>query len=52
MFSNKVIAINSRYPEDDIVNDKSHCQMLIIEAGKYYLADLNGNRSLLFTDKK
>jgi hypothetical protein len=51
LFNNKVIAINTRYPKDDVVNEKSHCQMLIIEDGKYYKADLNGDRYLIFADQ-
>lgn len=49
MFNNNVIAINIRYPEDDVVDNKSRCQMLIIEGENYYKADVHGNKRLLFT---
>jgi hypothetical protein len=50
LFDNKVIAINKEYPEDDILDDDSDCQMLIIEGSNYSIAGLNGEKTLMFSD--
>jgi hypothetical protein len=51
LFGNKIIAVNNRFPEDDIIDTKSQCEMLIIEEGYYYQAGLDGTKTLLFSDK-
>jgi len=51
LFDNKVIAVDKGYPEDDILNDDSDCQMLIIEGSNYFIAELNGEKTLLFSDE-
>jgi len=50
LFDNAVIAIDKEYPNDDIVDDDSDCQMLIIEGSDYYRAGLNGKKTLLYSD--
>jgi hypothetical protein len=50
LFDNKVIAINKRFPEDDLLDDNSNCQILIIEDSNYYKAGINGEKYLLFSE--
>ncbi len=50
LFDNKIIAVNTGFPEDDILVDNSDCQMLIIEGREYYKAKINGEKILLFSD--
>jgi hypothetical protein len=49
-FENKVIAINNKFPENDILQENSNCQMLIIEGSNYYISGLDGGKILLFSD--
>ncbi len=51
LFDNRVIALNKEYPEDDILDDDSDCQMLIIEGSNYSIVGLNGEKTLLFADE-
>jgi hypothetical protein len=50
LFDNKIIAVNIEFPEDDILNKNSDCQMLIIEGANYYISGLDGVKILLFSD--
>jgi len=50
LFGNTIIAINKEYPRNDIINDESDCQMLIVEGANYFKANSNGERTLLFSD--
>lgn len=50
LFGNKVIAVNKEFPEDDILDENSDCQMLIIEDSNYYKVGMNGEKTLLFSE--
>ena len=49
LFDNRIIAVDTAFPEDDVIKKNSDCQMLIIENDNYYKADMNGKRELLFS---
>ena len=50
LFGNKVIAVNNEFPEDDLLDGDSDCQMLIIEGSNYIKAGINGEKTLLFSE--
>jgi hypothetical protein len=50
LFDNKIIAVNIEFPEDDILEQNSNCQMLIIEGSNYYISGLDGVKVLMFSD--
>lgn len=50
LFDNKVIAVDIGFPEDDLLDDNSDCEILIIEDSNYYKAGINGEKYLLFSE--
>jgi hypothetical protein len=48
LFNNRVIAINIKYADGDIVSNKPDGELLLIEGANYYRAPLSGEKSLLF----
>jgi hypothetical protein len=50
MFDNKIIAINTSFPEDDEVDTNSSGQLLLIESTNYFAAGMNGEKHLLFSE--
>jgi hypothetical protein len=50
LFGNKVIAIDIKLPTDDVLDNQSVCQLLIIEGSKYYQVGLEGKKTLLLSE--
>lgn len=51
LFDKRIIAINIKYADGDVISDKPDGELLLIEGADYYRAPLNGEKSLLFASQ-